>query len=131
MDEPEFTAVTTPPTVLRHWYNLSDLEDRVAFNYDLCDDYDPNARGVGADDKIVYNDYEVDGAPNHHKIYGYLRTREMAAILHDFLTENRSPRWLLMSDQLQRFWCKIKSRFRRPTTAFDRAFIAARKGEQP
>ena len=126
----EFKVVTTPPSVLRHWYNLSDLEDRVAFNYDLGDDYAPNARGVGADDKIVYNDYEVDGAPNHHKIYGYLRTKELAVILHDFLTEDRSPRWLLMSDRLQRFWCKIKSRFRGPTMRLDHAPNAERQEEQ-
>jgi hypothetical protein len=123
-------TVTTPPNVLRHWYNLSDLEDRVAFNYDLGDDYGPNARGVGADDKIVYNDYEVDGAPNHHKVYGYLRTKEMAAILHDFLSEGRSPRWLALNDRLQRFWCKIKSRFGRTTTMLENAQSTQRQEEQ-
>ena len=123
-------TVTTPPTVLRHWYNLSDLEDRVAFNYDLGDDYGPNTYGVEADDKIVYNDYEVDGAPNHHKVYGYLRTKEMAAILHSFLAEGRGSRWLSLNDQLQRFWCAIMSRIRRSTPAFDRAHRSERRGEQ-
>jgi hypothetical protein len=126
----EIEAVTAPPNVLRHWYNLSDLEDRVAFNYDLGDDYGPNARGVGADDKIVYNDYEVDGAPNHHKVYGYLRTKEMAAILHDFLSEGRNPRWFSLNDRLQRMWCKIKSRVGRTTTLFESAQSTERKKEQ-
>lgn len=127
---PEFDAVTTPPAVQQRWYNLSDLEDRVAFNYDLGDDYGPNARGVGADDKIVYNDYEVDGAPNHHKVYGYLRTKEMAAILHDFLVEGRSSRWLALNDRLQRFWCKIKTRFGRITMLPESARSTERKEVQ-
>ncbi len=108
--DPEFKDVTTPPGVVRRWYNLSDLEDRVAFNYDISDDYAPNARGIAAEDKIVYNDYEVDGHSNHHKVYGYLRTRELAGILNDFLTEARSPRWLWLNDHLQRFWRKVKCR---------------------
>jgi len=123
-------AVTTPPNVLRHWYNLSDLEDRVAFNYDLGDDYAPNARGITAEDEIVYNDYELDGEPNHHKVYGYLRTKEMSTILHDFLTEDRNPRWLKINDQLQRFWCNIKSRFVRTTTEFGQRRGTEHKGEQ-
>jgi hypothetical protein len=103
-------AVTTPPNVLKHWYNLSDLEDRVAFNYNLGDDYAPNARGIVAEDEIVYNDYEVDGAANHHKVYGYLRTKEMSTILHNFLTEGRSSIWCGICDLLQGFWRRMKSK---------------------
>jgi hypothetical protein len=125
-----FKAVTTPPNVLRRWYNLSDLEDRVAFNYDLGDDYGPNERGIRADDKIVYNDYEVDGAPNHHKVYGYLRTKEMATILHDFMSEGRNPRWFSLNDRFQRMWCKIKARVGRSTTLFESAQSTERKKEQ-
>jgi hypothetical protein len=110
LTDSDYLDVTTPPGVLRHWYNLSDLEDRVAFNYDLSDDYAANLRGVAAEDKIVNNDYEVDGDSNHHKVYGYLRTTELAAILNDFLTEGRSPRWLWLNDHLQRFWRTVKSR---------------------
>ena len=128
--DPDFKAVTTPPSVARRWYNLSDLEDRVAFNYDLGDDYGPNARGISADDKIVYNDYEVDGVPNHHKVYGYLRTKEMAEILCDFLTENRNPRWLWGNDQLQRLWGMLKRRIRVSTKASHGVFGGERKREQ-
>ncbi len=102
--------LTTPPNVLRHWYNLSDLQDRVAFNYDLADDYAPNAEGVGAEDKIVHNDYEVYGRPNHHKVYGYLRTKEMAQILHEFLTEERGPPLRTLSEMLRRTWKKMGHR---------------------
>ena len=38
----------TPEGVRSRWINLSDLEDQVAFNYDLADDFAPNSRGVQA-----------------------------------------------------------------------------------
>lgn len=124
----DIKAVTTPPNVLHHWYNLSDLEDRVAFNYNLGDDYAPNATGIVAEDLIVYNDYEVDGVSNHHKVYGYLRTEEMSTILHDFLSEDSGLSWLGIGDRLQRLWCKIKSRLGRSTTTQRQPRGAAREG---
>jgi len=104
--------VTTPPNVLRRWYNLTDLEDRVAFNYDLQDDYAPNALGVAAEDMIVHNDYEADGKANHHKVYGYLRTRELAEIIDEFLTDDSSLATPSIADRLRRFWVGLKTRLR-------------------
>ncbi len=127
--ESEVKPVTTPPNVLRRWFNLSDLEDRVAFNYDLGDDYAPNAIGVVAEDMIVYNDYEVNGKPNHHKVYGYLRTKELAEILDDFLTDDSTSLWAKVVERLQQFWIGFKIRFRRNNPATGPAQAAVGHGE--
>lgn len=83
-------APVTPENIKNHWYNLSDLNDKVALNYSLSDDYQPNSRGVAPVDKIVVNDYEYMGKKNPHKSYGYLRTVEMAEIFYDFMTRDRN-----------------------------------------
>jgi hypothetical protein len=116
---PGIKRVATPPNVLRRWYNLSDLEDRVAFNYDLGDDYAPNGLGVVAEDMIVYNDYEVDGKANHHKVYGYLRTKELAEIIDEFLTDDSTMLTPSVVDRLRRAWVGFKGRFRRARPAHD------------
>jgi len=109
--------VTTPRNVTRSWYNLSDLEDRVAFNYDLGDDYAANDLGVVAEDLIVYNDYEVDGKQNHHKVYGYLRTKEMAEIIDDFLSDDPTLPTPSVVDRLAQLWGGIRGRLRRARPA--------------
>jgi hypothetical protein len=83
--------LSTPSNVTRRWYNISDISDRIAMNYNLGDDYDPNALGVRPEDMIVQNDYETGGEYNPHKIYGYLRTPGMARIVHEFLTSGGNP----------------------------------------
>ncbi len=77
----------TPPGVKKHWYNLADLKDRIALIYDLSENFQPNYRGVVAEDFVVYNDYQSNHVFNPHKSYGYLRTPEFARILYDFSTE--------------------------------------------
>ncbi len=80
-------SLKTPQNVVRKWYNLSDLRDKIALNYRLRDDYQKNAANVRPTDKIVFNDYEYMGIGNPHKSYGYLRTREMARIVAAFLAD--------------------------------------------
>ena len=77
--------IRTPENVWSNWYNLSDLRDKIAINYNLSDDFQKNARGVGPVDRIVSNNYEFMGEKNPHKVYGYLRTSQMAEILSGFL----------------------------------------------
>jgi len=81
----------TPPGVKRNWYNFSDLEDKIAMNYNLSDDYDKNSNGVQAVDFVVNNNYEVNGEKNPHKSYGYLRTPEFSKVLSEFL-EREEPK---------------------------------------
>ena len=90
----------TPENVVTNWFNFSDLEDKIAFNYNLGDDYKENTRKVRAQDMVVYNDYSIDGKRNPHKSYGYLRTPELAQVIDDFFNRGRNKpmtkimRWL-------------------------------------
>jgi len=92
----------TPPGVKNHWSNLADLKDRIALIYDLSDNYQPNYRGVVAEDFVVYNDYQSNHVINPHKSYGYLRTEEFTRILSKF-SRNESI--------IKRALKKISSRF--------------------
>ena len=82
-------SLKTPENILRNWYNLSDLKDKIALNYRLHDDFEENSRHVQPVDKIVINNYEFRGRKNPHKSYGYLRTLEMAEIISHFLGPKR------------------------------------------
>ena len=81
--------LTTPQLVTKFWYNFSDIEDKVAMNYNLADDYDANEAGIKPIDFIVNNNYTINGELNPHKSYGYLRTPEFSRVLLDFLTRDR------------------------------------------
>ena len=81
------TQLPTPENILKAWYNLADLDDSVAINYNLQDDYAANSSGVTPKDILVKNDYEYNGRKNPHKSFGYLRTSETVSILHEFLNE--------------------------------------------
>jgi hypothetical protein len=78
-------TLRTPENVRTHWYNLSDFNDKIALNYKLNDDFEENSRNVRVIDMAVINDYAVKGKKNPHKVYGYLRTPEMAEIVHSFI----------------------------------------------
>jgi hypothetical protein len=80
----------TPENIGRWWYNHADLTDKVAFHYRLADDFLPNRSGVLVTDIQVVNDYAVDGDANPHKVYGYLRTPEMAQLCFGFLSAGQS-----------------------------------------
>ncbi len=80
----DFRKLKTPPGVMK-WYNFSDIEDYVAINYDLADDFSANERGVIVRDFIVNNDYRINDHKNPHKSFGYLRTPELASVIREFL----------------------------------------------
>ncbi len=82
----EITSVRAPDCILRHWYNFSDIDDKVAFDHTLGDDYGENRRHVRAEDMLVHNTYAWQGKRNPHKSYGYLKTLELASILDRFLS---------------------------------------------
>jgi hypothetical protein len=82
--------LTVPESIIRKWINLSDLEDRVAINYDLNDDYGQNSHNVKIDDFQVFNDYVIDGERNPHKSYGYLRSKQLADIIVEFCKHGKS-----------------------------------------
>ena len=95
-------SLRVPPNIRTAWYNLADLEDKVTLNYSISDDYAASDREVAVVDRVVENDYEVDGRPNPHKVYGYLRTPEMAEIVREFLQRDASRAALLVNEGLSR-----------------------------
>jgi len=78
-------CAATPQNIIENWYNFSDLEDKVAMNYNLADDFNENENGVKPIDYIVNNNYLINGVSNPHKAYGYLQTPEFAEVLYKFL----------------------------------------------
>lgn len=83
---PTLRKPMAPDAVWPHWYNLSDLRDKVALDHTLRDDYAANVRGVRALDLQVMNDYQIGDDSNPHKSYGYLRALETAEIIDTFLS---------------------------------------------
>ncbi|MBN2408030.1 MAG: alpha/beta hydrolase [Elusimicrobia bacterium] len=82
-------TVVSPGNIEHKWYNFADLDDKIAFNYSLADDYSKSPRGIGPVDSIVNNTYEYNGVKNHHKEFGYLRTPEVSRSIHEFLSYGR------------------------------------------
>jgi hypothetical protein len=83
------TKAKTPDNIIRKWINYSDLEDKVAMNYDLADDFEANKRNILPEDIIVQNNYVYQENRNPHKSYGYLRTPQLAQAISEFLTYDR------------------------------------------
>ena len=77
----------TPNSIKKDWFNLADLNDKIAVNFELDSLFLPNKNGVKPEPLEVVNTYEFNGIKNPHKSYGYLRTPEMAGIIVDFLTQ--------------------------------------------
>lgn len=87
------SKLTTPEAVLQNWYNFSDIEDKVAMDYQLADDFSANKKQVQTIDFEVNNDYIFDGERNPHKSYGYLRTPQLAEKVNEFLTYRKPGLW--------------------------------------
>lgn len=100
-----------PENITRRWYNLSDLTDRVAFNYNLTDDFLGNSKGISVIDLQVHNTFEYKGKKNPHKSYGYLRTPEMSEIVYSFLSREKSNLTVWLREQFYRlFYKKLRKR---------------------
>jgi hypothetical protein len=88
----ESDLIRTPEAVSGRWINFSDILDKVAFNYKLSEYFAENNIGVTPEDYLVVNNYEQNGEPNAHKVFGYLRTKEFTKVLNDFiLSEKLTP----------------------------------------
>ena len=89
--------LTVPDNIKKSWYNFSDLEDKVALNFDLADDYGQNQSGIKIEDFEIYNNYEINNERNPHKVYGYLRSKQLAEKIDEFLLEGKSKLniWLI------------------------------------
>jgi pimeloyl-ACP methyl ester carboxylesterase len=82
-------TVSTPANIAEAWYNFSDPQDKVATQYNLSEDYEPNSRHISTTDIVVHNDYQYGGKHNPHCVYGYLETPAVSHVIHDFLNAGR------------------------------------------
>ncbi len=108
-DRNDIEKLHTPESVKQRWYNFSDLEDRVAFDYDLSDDFLPNSLGISSINKEIYNDYIFNGERNAHKAYGYLRAKPVSQAIAKFLDHRSGPVRMLqrvLNTLYDRFWRK-------------------------
>lgn len=103
-------VLSTPPCVTNNWFNFSDVTDNVAFNYQLADDFSENERGVKPKDFIVTNNYSINGNPNPHKSFGYLRTPEFSQIIYDFVSEKRVKLKTRVKLRIAEFINRLKSK---------------------
>jgi hypothetical protein len=88
--------IKTPEAISGQWLNLFDRRDEVVCQHRLGDFFAPNNRGVTPEDAIVINDYHTDRRVNPHKVYGYLRCREISDVLHRLIVKDKSrPRRFL------------------------------------
>jgi len=79
----------TPDNITRSWYNLADILDKIAFNFRLSDDFGPNSFGISPVDFLITNDYVYGGRANPHKSFGYLRSKEFAGIISEFMQQRK------------------------------------------
>ncbi len=103
LELPRMNKLKTPESVKKKWFNLSDLEDRIALIYRLSENFDANRSGVRVTDFIVHNNYEINGERNPHKSFGYLRTPEMAGIIYDFLLDRNMHEF----SRIKKGWKKL------------------------
>lgn len=83
--DPKVKKLRTPECIKGNWYNFADIEDNVAHNFNLMDDYAPNSSDIKVIDMLIENNYVINGERNPHKSYGYLRAPEFSNIIADFL----------------------------------------------
>jgi hypothetical protein len=82
--------ISTPENIVNGWYNFADIDDDIAMNYNLSDDYGQNSKGIAPVDFLVHNRYEYRGEAHPHKVYGYLRTPEISEIIFRFLSQKQN-----------------------------------------
>jgi hypothetical protein len=102
--------LTVPEGISKHWFNFSDILDKISFNYALSDDFLPNQSGIKPIDYLVTNNYVLNGIRNPHKCFGYLRTPEFSKILNDFILSERINLRQKVARQVSRFINNIKAK---------------------
>lgn len=101
-----------PVCITGGWYNFADPKDKLAVNYKLEELFVPNKNGVSAKSSLVKNDYKSKEGANPHKSFGYLRTRQVAALVEGFITakSNKLGGWI--TEKFSGFMAKVKGRFK-------------------
>jgi hypothetical protein len=84
------TIIQTPSSIEKNWYNLSDIEDVIAMNYNLSNEFSENDKGVKPIDILVKNNYMMNNKANPHNAFGYLRAKAFSEVLFAFMEEEPS-----------------------------------------
>lgn len=100
----DIQSMITPPNILNAWNNYSDILDKVAFNYKLAENFSESTSGIRPSDFLVVNNYKMNGIPNPHKSYGYLRTTEFSTVLNDFILAEKLSMWEKVKRKIQQFF---------------------------
>jgi hypothetical protein len=103
--------ISSPSGISRNWYNLSDVMDYVAIDFELFDDFSANEYGVVPTDILVHNTYEFNEEKNPHKSYGYLRTPEFAEILNNFIGIEEQNAGQRIVSRIKNFVTNFQSKF--------------------
>lgn len=105
-------VLKTPENIRTRWLNMADLRDKIALFYNLEDDFKANDAGVTVSDQAVFNNYTYKGEKNPHKAFGYLRTPQMADVIHAFISQ-REPSPLermqhFLMNQARYWWNRLR-----------------------
>ncbi len=86
----------TPDSITNAWFNFADPDDKLAVNYELEKIFEPNKKGIRPQGQPVKNNYEMNGDPNPHKSFGYLRTPELAFAINQFMQPEKGKleKWI-------------------------------------
>lgn len=101
-------TIKTPYCISNAWLNFADLEDKIALNFDLSNDFAPNSKGIFPTDFEIVNDYENRGVKNPHKSFGYLRNPKFIYQLNLFLKEKTPFSFKKWLKSLQKIKYRIK-----------------------
>ena len=103
--------IKSPEAVANAWYNIYDPRDELACQHKLGDMFTYNSVGIVPQDIAITNDYRIGERVNPHKIYGYLRCREVSDILFQLITANKSERRLRVENGISNILFKLGRRF--------------------
>jgi len=99
-----------PNCITENWFNFADMNDKLAVNYKFEEMFLPNDKGVAVKSAIVHNDYESGGEKNPHKSFGYLRARQVSALVERFIIPRRVKFNKWIAEKLKTFIDKVKKR---------------------
>lgn len=108
----------TPNNIKRYWLNFADIEDKVAVNYKLSDDYSENSNNIKVSDFLVYNNFFSNNERNAHKSYGYLRCPELANAIFSFAQQKNRNLVVEIINYFKKNLSKIKRKKEKIKTGY-------------
>jgi pimeloyl-ACP methyl ester carboxylesterase len=105
--------ISAPESISGQWLNLFDPRDEIGSRHMPGYFFAPNSRGVAPEDRAVINDYRVGGRVNPHKVYGYLRCREMSEALFRLITRDRNRARLFVETGVTELLYRLGNRLRK------------------